>query len=345
MKKHTILAKVGISVAVAATIGACSAAPTEPDAEWGTLEMALQAQGSQGGFFQLAGTFVLDDPELTTAVVDGTEPTDKLTLSPRVGNHRLELCGPNPFHVEQCAGASDWVLTRVECTDLNGNPVPAELCAVDPENFQVQATPVTDAILSTPNPQLVSIQLNQTTVAPLQFYVPGQGMVNFARGTLIVDVDVSEGFPEGQACTDAVQCQSNVCEDANADGIATCQAATCSDGVQNGGEAGPDCGGPCATLCPGTCAANSDCPAGEACLNGVCLASGSCFDDADCPVGTHCDPNSQQCISSCIDDTQCPAGAFCDPETQQCKLASGSTCNSHADCLSGFCDPFFKFCL
>lgn len=46
-------------------------------------------------------------------------------------------------------------------------------------------------------------------------------------------------------CNDGSHCTSLVCNTTNH----TCSAATCSDSVQNGGETGVDCGGPC-PLCP-----------------------------------------------------------------------------------------------
>ena len=48
---------------------------------------------------------------------------------------------------------------------------------------------------------------------------------------------------DGQGCKSAADCDSNVCW------AGACQAPTCSDGVQNQGEAGIDCGEPCDTDC------------------------------------------------------------------------------------------------
>ena len=42
-------------------------------------------------------------------------------------------------------------------------------------------------------------------------------------------------------------------------------APTCADGVQNGGEAGVDCGAPC-----GPCDAGTPCTSGATCASGVC---------------------------------------------------------------------------
>lgn len=48
---------------------------------------------------------------------------------------------------------------------------------------------------------------------------------------------------DGQGCKSGADCQSNVCW------AGACQAPTCTDGVQNQGEAGVDCGMPCDTGC------------------------------------------------------------------------------------------------
>jgi alpha-tubulin suppressor-like RCC1 family protein len=98
------------------------------------------------------------------------------------------------------------------------------------------ATPVAGATLVSPNPQPVSIQLNQTTAATFQMLVPGEGTVVFARGGLSVDFSVEQGFPDGAACANDVECQSKVCNLEPTSGAMVCQTATCSDGVMNGSE-------------------------------------------------------------------------------------------------------------
>ena len=71
----------------------------------------------------------------------------------------------------------------------------------------------------------------------------------------------------GVSCIFNHQCASGVCAGE------TCQAASCADGVQNGGEAGIDCGGPCGANCPlGTkCTSGLDCSFGS-CAAGACVA-------------------------------------------------------------------------
>ncbi len=72
---------------------------------------------------------------------------------------------------------------------------------------------------------------------------------------------------DGKNCGIASDCFSHVCS-----GVAptrTCQKPTCMDNVQNGNEAGVDCGG---TDC-GPCANNSTCAAAADCTSGVCKPS------------------------------------------------------------------------
>ena len=45
--------------------------------------------------------------------------------------------------------------------------------------------------------------------------------------------------PDGKPCVAGTDCASGVCTNG------TCRAATCTDGVKNGGEMAVDCGGPC----------------------------------------------------------------------------------------------------
>jgi hypothetical protein len=93
----------------------------------------------------------------------------------------------------------------------------------------------------------------------------------------------------------------------------TCPAS-CSDGVQNGGETDVDCGG--ATTCPrcGTgdsCGAGSDCQSGV-CLGGICLAP-TCIDGVQ---------NGSETGVDC--GGGCPSG---------CGFGNG--CNTNPDCDTG----------
>lgn len=241
----------------------------------GSLELQLQSQGSQGTFFGLRGTFALSDPEGLQVTSSELDQGSVLTLSPQVGSYQLELCAQgstNPV----CQGVSGYGLYRLEC---QGGMFPPDQCVA--QGFALTATLVSGATLNTPNPQTVSITENQATTASFAFTVPGEGSIIFARGTLNIDLDVTQGFPVGQACAAAVECQSKVCSGTPP----VCQAASCNDGVQNGGETKPDCGGPCAAC--------------------------ACMSDADCATGQVCDVTTLQCTgggSECMADDECPSG-------------------------------------
>jgi hypothetical protein len=325
----TRITKLGLASAglLAALLPGCSAAPepSEPGAT-GTLAMALQATGSQGGVYGLRGTFVLDDPQGMQASVDPSDPSTVLTFSPQVGSYSLELCAGGSTNA-QCQGLLPWRLYSVACTGPGNDPAPVEHCAVDPVNYLLEMTPVFGAVLSSPNPQGVDIALNQTTHADFQFYVPGEGTVNFARGTLNVTIDVGEGFPAGHPCSTAVECESHVCTAIGSS--STCQEPTCDDGVQNGGEAGPDCGGPCPNPCPTQCTSDAECGAAEACVNGECLPTGgsACNDTNDCPTGSSC--IAGVCQTGCTSDADCPEGLSCNAAGE---CSAQSSCTSNADC-------------
>ncbi|MEM9071541.1 MAG: fibrinogen-like YCDxxxxGGGW domain-containing protein [Myxococcota bacterium] len=67
-----------------------------------------------------------------------------------------------------------------------------------------------------------------------------------------------DGCDDGLACTDDVDCASNICS------VGTC--ISCRDGIQNGDELAIDCGGPTCSLCPG----------GTMCMDAAICASGEC---------------------------------------------------------------------
>ena len=83
-----------------------------------------------------------------------------------------------------------------------------------------------------------------------------------------------EPCDDGNACTDASQCQggacvateSTICADNNPCLDGTCTLSTCEDGLHAGAETDQDCGGPaCAPCTPG-----ARCAQGPDCASGVC---------------------------------------------------------------------------
>jgi hypothetical protein len=117
----------------------------------------------------------------------------------------------------------------------------------------------------------------------------------------------------GGHCAGNAQCASGVCQN----GICTAQAS-CSDGVQNGGETGVDCGGSCPP-----CGNGQGCQAGAGCQSGVCVAgvcqAASCADGVQNGGETAVD-----CGGSC---PPCGVGLFC---------AVGAGCQSGV-CTAGLC--------
>ena len=348
--KRTMVLSILAAMGLPGIMGGCATDDEAP--KTGTLEMAVMAQGSSGTTYGLAATFMLNDPEGLSISSSELDPQMSLTLAPRVGSYDLAICEAD---IQDCDPASVWQLFELECEDPTMPEI--ELCLND--GLSVHANPVSDAVLVSANPQAISIQLNQTTTAVFEFVVPGDGTVVFARGSLNILAQVQEGLSDGAPCTDGVQCQSHVCGDDGAGGQ-VCLAPTCSDGVLNGGEQGADCGGPCPTLCPGTCLYDADCAPGEMCqeadpdagVPGICVHSDGtgCLSDAECPAGEMCegaDPDNEvpgSCVPSdgtgCLTDAECPAGEMCegaDPDNEvegTCVPASGSgaPCLLDGDC-------------
>lgn len=94
--------------------------------------------------------------------------------------------------------------------------------------------------------------------------------------------------------------------------MGVCGPSSCDDGVQNRGEAGVDCGGPCPFGCTGLgCTTDEDCVSGR-CYMGSCV---SCVD---------------RIMNA--DETDVDCGGSCDPCT------SGQMCLAGTDCESGTCD-------
>ena len=76
--------------------------------------------------------------------------------------------------------------------------------------------------------------------------------------------DLCDPCPAGDMCVDADDCESGVCGDTTA---GVCDAASCTDGVINGGETDVDCGG--ATSCP-RCEDGRMCTDASDCVADVC---------------------------------------------------------------------------
>ncbi|RVU40728.1 DUF4215 domain-containing protein [Lujinxingia sediminis] len=101
---------------------------------------------------------------------------------------------------------------------------------------------------------------------------------------------------------------------------------TCFDGVQNGDEAGIDCGGACGLCQTGaSCNVNEDC-ASALCQNKVCIAPHCANDVQD---GDESDTDCGGSCSPCSTGEQCASDADCGGFT----CSADSTCDIPASCL------------
>jgi hypothetical protein len=117
----------------------------------------------------------------------------------------------------------------------------------------------------------------------------------------------------GKKCSIADDCSSSVCSGSPQ---TTCQAATCTDVVKNGGESAIDCGG--STSCD-RCAGGLSCTDPSDCVSGIC-ASNIC-------TTSNCNDSVKNGTET---DTDC--GGSCST-----KCADLKACSAGTDCVSGVC--------
>ena len=91
----------------------------------------------------------------------------------------------------------------------------------------------------------------------------------------------------GETCVTGLDCVSTFCHPTTT----TCTAPTCSDGYQNQGETGVDCGGPCGACNNEACVANANCASGM-CYEALCVASVN-----GCDINTATDMGSAATIT------------------------------------------------
>jgi hypothetical protein len=229
------------AVGIVGCSGADSGTPQDSIA-LGKVDLPLSTTASNGTKYALAGRVDLAGPQSLTATMSPTDPAfvdQPLFFTTTAGSYTLTL--------------SNWALYDV------GAGMPPSL------------SPTSGAILVSPATQPIDIVANQTTQAGYRFAVPG-GVATFGNGSLNVDISVDVGYPDGTACTQNSDCASNAC----VNGVCGA-AATCTDGVQNGGETGVDCGGtcpPCAGACDPTLP--TSCPMGQSCVVDPTTGLGSC---------------------------------------------------------------------
>jgi hypothetical protein len=154
---------------------------------------------------------------------------------------------------------------------------------------------------------------------------------------------------QAQLCTslDEVSvCQLELCPGPNCPDNPP--ATSCSDGVQNGGESGIDCGGPCPEACAAPAAPSCedqlrnqdetavDC--GGSCTT-KCSQGQTCRVDTDCSAPLLCSPSSQVCTPiSCADGQQNGDEILVDCGGGACPgCPIGTACSNASDCASSIC--------
>ncbi len=174
------------------------------------------------------------------------------------------------------------------------------------------------------------------------------------------DVDCGGPYCEGCAadkiCNLDSDCASLIClKDNDAAATGVCAAASCIDGIKNGDEGGPDCGGSCEQLCElgVACERADDCTT-NFCVDGICCGTaceGTC---RSCQPGTGVcslaadgtDPRGQCGDSTCNGAgacAQCTDGVKngdesaidCGGDCAPCEL--GQACDEPGDCASCVC--------
>ncbi len=149
--------------------------------------------------------------------------------------------------------------------------------------------------------------------------------------------------------------------------LAGCQSEpfSCSDGVQDGVETGPDCGGGSCAACPtgAGCVVAADCATGR-CAGGRCAPPPACDDGArdgdesdvdcgggcgGCPIGAAC-RGGADCASATCAGGRCAAAPTCSdgiangretdldcggPDCPPCP--TGAVCHGDTDCVTSIC--------
>ena len=187
--------------------------------------------------------------------------------------------------------------TGLDCGDECGKCPPGEGCAVDGDCLQQVCTASVCAAPSC-----------------------GDGKKNGDETGVDCGGTQCAGAPPCPVCTGPSDCAPGESCDL---GSGQCEGPGCLDGLQNGGETGPDCGGPCVACdAGGGCLLAGDCVS-QVCLGGTCRAP-SCSDNVQNQGESAID-----CGGSGTGCARCGVGASC---------AAASDCTSGV-CTSGTCAP------
>jgi len=166
------------------------------------------------------------------------------------------------------------------------------------------------------------------------------GTTNAMAGTACGGTNICDGL--GVCCAPAVcgpnncgsmpsgcntQLPCGICSEGLC-GLAVLNVCSCADGLQNNGEQGVDCGGPCSTTCGGgtPCNMPSEC------------SSNYCVDDVCC--NELCDGVCEGCTDELngVADGQClPVIDNSDPDNN-CTAAAPASCGMTGECVGGACE-------
>lgn len=139
---------------------------------------------------------------------------------------------------------------------------------------------------------------------------------------------------------------SNTCVSASCDFCTGDQVCYITDANPEGSCSAPECasdaecvdkGGHCSSgICTDTaCTSNAQCDAGDVCnLAGQCVeGDGTCASSIECPSGEFC--LSGNCVAGCEADTACNEGEYCDTADHTCKAG----CTTNAECTASASQP------
>lgn len=264
---------------------------------------------------------------------DGDAPTAFTSVDEENNTHEVTLSGlaeGSHSYVVECTAADGTGTTIVQfivdktppvVTDLSG---PATICPAQPASYRYNITgldknPVISYALERADGTGASFEDN-TTDDVITLSVTG---VDPGDYTLTV-TPISQAGVLGTPATLGVAVMGRTDE-------ACLQSSNhCTNGAQDPGEEGVDCGGTCSNECV-MCSVANDCPAGLDCVEGFCGHDDACEFDEDCDLGEgcvlgeckitvctaniHCNPGTicveGSCVvpSSCIVDDDCGIGA------------------------------------
>jgi len=262
-----------------------------------------------------------------------------------------------------------------------GQPVALGLNCNDACSMRIGKTKIELMTADEDNPVLTGTRARQvifkdTGLYPVElvyFQNANEGYLEWARTNMPVSGEGStEGPPPGDAIasfdktrwkiitgTDlfsAITGSNPSCQECGAVGMDCAAGSYCGDGLCQQCNVPDHCGPSCVT-CPANarlcqndkcvqCTSDAMCPAGQACVNGMCGSPTPCTSDAQCKdSGKVCDPNTRTCTQppmACTSDAQCPAGQICDGAF--CRVKP-TPCGSDSACPMGqFCDTGEGIC-